>query len=147
MQGRLDAARELLDDSLTVFRQAGDFRCTTRTLLELAEHHRPGDPGAAADLLLQGLGMAMLAGGGSLCARVLAILTTAAAAAGDLPLAARAFGALEALGPPQAQADTGDARPAVPADLFSALQAPACGAYVEEGRAGGTSLIITLYPR
>ena len=147
MQGRLDAARELLDDSLTVFRQAGDFRCTTRTLLELAEHHRPGDPGAAADLLLQGLGMAMLAGGGSLCARVLAILTTAAAAAGDLPLAARAFGALEALGPPQAQADTADARPAVPADLFSALQAPACAAYVEEGRAGGTSLIITLYPR
>ena len=147
MQGRLDAAGELLDDSLTVFRQAGDFRCTTRTLLELAEHHRPGDPGAAADLLLQGLEMAMLAGGGSLCARVLAILTTAAAAAGDLPLAARAFGALETLGPPQAQADTADARPAVPADLCSALQAPACAAYVEEGRAGGTSLIITLYPR
>ena len=47
----------------------------------------------------------------------------------------------------KAQADTADARPAVPADLFSALQAPACAAYVEEGRAGGTSLIITLYPR
>ena len=67
-----------------------DFRCTTRTLLELAEHHRPGHPEAAAGLLLQGLEMAMPASGASLGARVLASLTTAAAAAGDLPLAARA---------------------------------------------------------
>jgi predicted ATPase/DNA-binding CsgD family transcriptional regulator len=140
MQGRLDAARELLDGVLTVFRQAGDFRCVTRTLLELAEHHRPGQPGAAADLLLQGLGMAMLAGGGSLCAQVLASLATAATAAGDLPLAARAFGALDALG-------TAEARPAVPARLATALQAPACATYVEEGRAGGIGLITTLYPR
>jgi hypothetical protein len=91
-QGRPDAARELLDGALTVLRQAGDFRCVTRTLLELAGHHRPGDPAAAADLLLQGLQMAMLAGGESLCAKVLASLTAAAAAAGDLPLAARARG-------------------------------------------------------
>jgi hypothetical protein len=130
-----------------VFRQAGDFRCTTRTLLELAEHHRPGQPEAAADLLLQGLGMAMLAGGGSLCARVMAGLTTAAAEAGDLPLAARALGALDALAQPQARAGTADARPVVPADLVSALQAAAWAAYVEEGRAGGISLISTLYPR
>ena len=146
-QGRLDAARELLDSALTVFRQAGDFRCTTRTLLELAEHHRPDDPAAAADLLLQGLGMAMLAGGGSLCTRVLASLATAAAAAGDLPLAARALGALDAPGQPQAPADTGDAQPAVPADLAGALQTAAYTTYVEEGRAGGISLIVTLYPR
>jgi hypothetical protein len=71
-QGRPDAARELLDGALTVLRQAGDFRCVTRTLLELAGHHRPGDPAAAADLLRQGLQMAMLAGGESLCAKVLA---------------------------------------------------------------------------
>ena len=146
-QGRLDAARELLDGALTVFRQAGDFRCTARTLLELAGHHRPGQPEAAADLLLQGLRMAMLAGGGSLCAQVMASLTTAAAEAGDLPLAARALGALDALGQPQVRADTAEARPAVPADLVSALQAPAWAAYVKEGRAGGISLIITLYPR
>ena len=146
-QGRLDGAGELLDGTLTVFRQAGDFRCVTRTLLELAGRHRPGQPAAAADLLLQGLATAMLAGGGSLCARVLADLTTAAAQAGDLPLAARALGALDALGQPQAQAGTADAQPAVPADLISALQAPACAAYIEEGRAGGISLIITLYPR
>ena len=146
-QGRLHAARELLDGALTVFRQAGDFRCTTRTLLELAEHHRPGQPDAAVDLLLRGLGMAMLAGGGSLCARVLVGLTTAAAEAGDLPLAARALGTRDALGqPPDGDGNAG-ARPAVPADLVSALQAPACAAYVEEGRAGGISLIITLYPR
>ena len=136
MHGRLEGARDLLDGALTVFRQAGDFRCTARTLIELAEHHRPGDPAAAADLLLRGLGMAMLAGGGLLRARVLASLVTAAVAAGDLPLAARAFGALDALG--QAQA--------VPADLASALQAPACNSYVEEGRVGGISLITTLYP-
>ena len=67
---------------------------------------------AATDLLLQGLGMAMLAGGGSLCARVLASLTLAAAAAGDLPLAARAFGALDALDQPQAPSGLGQARPA-----------------------------------
>ena len=90
MQGRLEAARNLLDGALTIFRQAGDFRCTTRTLLELAEHHRPGHPEAAASLLLQGLETAMPASGASLSARVLASLTTAAAAAGDLPLAARA---------------------------------------------------------
>ena len=144
-QGRLDGARELLDAALTVFRQAGDFRCVTRTLLELARHHRPGQPAAAADLLLQGLETAMLAGGGSLCAQVLAGLTTAAAQAGDLPLAARAFGALDALGQPQA--GPGGAPPAVPADLMGVLQAPACRPYTEEGRAGGISLIITLYPR
>jgi hypothetical protein len=35
-QDRLDGARELLGDALTAFRQAGDLRCVTRTLLELA---------------------------------------------------------------------------------------------------------------
>ena len=147
MQGRLEGARELLDSALTVFRQAGDFRCVTRTLLELAGHHRPGDPTAAADLLLQGLRMAELAGGDALRARVLASLATAAAAAGDLPLAARALGALDALGHPQAPASTADTRPAVPADLADVLQAPAYATYAEEGRAGGISLITTLYPR
>jgi predicted ATPase/DNA-binding CsgD family transcriptional regulator len=146
-QGRLDAARELLDSALTVFRQAGDFRCTTRTLLELAGHHRPGDPAAAADLLLQGLGMAMLASGESLAARVLASLATAAAQAGDLPLAARAFGALDALGLPQSEPGRTSAQAAVPPDLATALYAPACATYLEEGRVGGIRLIITLYPR
>jgi hypothetical protein len=28
----LDTARDLLDSALTVFRQAGDFRCATRAL-------------------------------------------------------------------------------------------------------------------
>src|SRR5262249_11939634 len=93
----------------------------------------------------QGLGMAMLVGGGSLCARVLASLTTAAAEAGDLPLAARALGALDALGELQAQPGTADVPPAIPADLASTLRAPACTTYAQEGRAGGPSLIITLY--
>src|SRR5579875_1212370 len=146
-QGRADAARELLDGALTVFRQDGDFRCVTRTLLELAGHHRPGQPEAAADLLLQGLGMAMLAGSGALCRHVLAGLDTAAAEAGNLPLAARALGALDALGQPQAQAGTGDDSPSVPAGLASALQDAACAVYVQEGRAGGISLIISLYSR
>ncbi|HET7018605.1 MAG TPA: LuxR C-terminal-related transcriptional regulator [Streptosporangiaceae bacterium] len=145
-QGRLDAARELLDSTLPVFRQAGDFRCTTRTLLELAEHHLRDDSRAAVDLLLQGLGMAMLAGSESLRAQVLATLITTAAEAGDLPLAARAYGALDALHPP-AQASPAGTRPAVPADLVSSLQTTACAAYAEEGRAGGIRLITTLYPR
>ncbi len=147
MQGRLEAARDLLDGALTVFRQAGDFRCVTRTLLELAEHHRPGDPEAAADLLLQGLGMAMVAGGASLGAQILASLTTAAAAAGDLPLAARALGALDALDLPQSEPGHAGARAAAPPDLVTALYAPGCATYLEEGRAGGISLIVTLYPR
>jgi hypothetical protein len=109
----------------------------------LAEHHRPGYPEAAVGLLLQGLGMAMLASGASLSARVLASLTTAAAAAGDLPLAARALGALDALGLPQSEPDRAGAQTAVPPDLAATLYAP----YLEEGRAGGISLIITLYPR
>jgi predicted ATPase/DNA-binding CsgD family transcriptional regulator len=135
-QGRLTGARELLDSALPVFRQAGDFRCSTRTLLELAEHHRAGEPVAAARLLVEALGIAMLVGGSSLCERVLARLITAAAQAGDLPLAARSLGALEAFG---------DARAALTADLVSTLRAPACAAYVDEGTAGGAGLITTLY--
>jgi hypothetical protein len=98
-------------------------------------------------MLLQGLGVAMLASGASLGARVLASLTTAAAAAGDLPLAARAFGALDALGLPQSEPGRAAGQTAVPPDLATTLCAPACATYLEEGRAGGISLIITLYPR
>jgi tetratricopeptide (TPR) repeat protein len=143
-QGRLDAALALLNDILPVFRQAGDFRCVARTLLELADHHRDGEPEAAASILLQALGTAMQASGGSLCAQVLTSLIAAAAAARDLPLAARAVGALDALAA-QAGGLSSDAWPAVPADLVSTLQAPAYATYVAEGRAGGMSLIITLY--
>ena len=97
-QGRAAEGRDLLDSSLLVFRQAGDLRCVTRTLLELAGQDRPGDPAAAADLLLQALQTAALADGGPLCAQVL-------------------------------------------------LQEPSYGTYAAEGRAGGISLIATLYPR
>jgi predicted ATPase/DNA-binding CsgD family transcriptional regulator len=144
-QDQLDNARELLDGALPVFRQAGDFRCTTRTLLELAEHHRRGQPEGAARLLVEALGTALLVGSNSLCERVLARLTTAAVEAGDLPLAARSFGALEALGQPQDQAGVADARAALTADLVRTLQNPACAAYVDEGKAGGLGLITTLY--
>ncbi len=144
-QGRMDAARELLDGALPVFRQAGDFRCTARTLLELAGHHRPGQPVAAAGLLVEALGMAMLAGGSSLCERVLASLIAVAAEARDLPLAARSLGALDALGHPQVQDGLGGGRPGLAADLVSTLHAPACAAYVDEGRVGGIGLITTLY--
>ena len=89
----------------------------------------------------------MLASGASLGARVLASLTTAAAAAGDLPLAARAFGALDALGLPQSESGRAGAQTTVPPDLVTALYSPGCATYLEEGRAGGISLIVTLYPR
>jgi predicted ATPase/DNA-binding CsgD family transcriptional regulator len=144
-QGRLQGARDLLDAALPVFRHAGDLRCTTRTLVELAERHRPGQPAAAAELLLEALGVAMLASGPSLCERVLASLITAAAEAGDLPLAARALGALDTLGQPEPPAGLSTAGPATPADLLGILQAAGCTAYVDEGRAGGVALIATLY--
>jgi hypothetical protein len=88
----------------------------------------------------------MLAGE-SLAARVLASLAAVAAEAGDLPLAARAFGALDALGPPQPGPGRASAPAAVPPGLAAALYAPGCATYLEEGRVGGISLIITLYPR
>jgi hypothetical protein len=127
-----------------VFRRAGDFRCTTRTLLELAEHHRRGQPAGAARLLVETLGAALLVGN-SLCERVLVRLTTAAIEAGDLPLAARSYGVLDALGQPPDQAGLADARAALTADLVRTLENPACAAYVDEGRAGGMGLITTLY--
>ena len=74
-------------------------------------------------------------------------LITAGAAAGDLVLAARCFGALDALG---------KATELVPADLAGeapnpalehTLQEPAYKTYVSEGQAGGIDLITTLYPR
>lgn len=144
MQGDLAAARPLLDRALPVFRQAGDFRCTSKTLLEIAGHHLPGDPGAAAALLLQSLPMAALAADTSLRARILAALTSAAAAAGDLPLAARALGALDAPGEqPPAGAEPA---PEVPAELTRTLRAPAYATFLAEGKAGGTGLITTRYP-
>lgn len=149
MQGRLDTARDLLDGALPVFRQAGDLRCVARTLLELAEHHHPGDPAASTHLLLQALAVAMLASGETLCQQILAALTAAAAAAGDLPLAARAFGALDALGQPHGPADTASALPklALTQELLTAVNEPGYATNVEEGRTGGMSLIISLYPR
>ncbi|MGE5136508.1 MAG: ATP-binding protein [Gemmatimonadota bacterium] len=141
MQGRPAEARGLLERCLPVFRQAGDFRCTARTLLELGAHHREGEPAAAADLLLQGLGMAMIAGDGPLRARILAALTRAAAAAGDLPLAARAFGTLSGEQPAGSGDDT------LPAELVETLRAPAYATFVAEGRAGGPALLGTRYPR
>ena len=39
------------------------------------------------------------------------------------------------------------AQTAVPPDLATTLYTPACAIYLEEGRACGISLIITLYPR
>jgi tetratricopeptide (TPR) repeat protein len=146
IQGRLELACELLDGALTVFRQAGDFRCTARVLLELATHHRAGDPAAAAGLLRQALEMAMLAGGGLLRTRVLAGLAVTAAASGDLALAARALGVLDALGHAPSPAGTPGGAAAVPADLAGTLRAPAYRTYLEEGQAGGISLILTLYP-
>jgi predicted ATPase/DNA-binding CsgD family transcriptional regulator len=127
-QGRLDTARELLDTALPVFRQAGDFRCVTRTLL------------------LQALETAVLAGGGPLRAQVLAALAVAAAEAGDLPLAAaRGLGALGALDPSAGSA--AETLAALPADQVLVLQGPACAGYTAEGRAGGISLILAAYPR
>ncbi|MGE5287222.1 MAG: ATP-binding protein [Micromonosporaceae bacterium] len=147
IQGHTDTARQLLNEVLPVFRQAGDFRCIARTLLELAQTPITGDPAAATNLLLRSLRAAAIASGPALHAQILAGLVAAGAAAGDLVLAARCLGALEALGKP---AQPGPANPALahtdPA-LMRTLREPAYTTYVSEGHAGGIDLITTLYPR
>ncbi len=131
LHGQADEARSLLDAALPAFRQAGDFRCVSRALLELARLTRPGDPAGAARLLIQSLHAAAIAPAPALPERILADLAETAAAGGDLVLAARSLGALEAL--------AGTAAPQVP-------PGPAYAGYVSEGRAGGVDVLLTLYP-
>jgi predicted ATPase/DNA-binding CsgD family transcriptional regulator len=148
IQQRPDTAQRLLDAVLPVFRQAGDFRCIARTLLELAQLAKAGDPAAAAGLLLQSLRAAAIASGPATHAQILGELTTAAAAADDRVLSARCLGALDAVD--NAAAAPGAAEPALPpADsaLERTLRAPAYATYVSEGHAGGIDLITALYPR
>jgi predicted ATPase/DNA-binding CsgD family transcriptional regulator len=148
MRGRLDVARGLLDSVLPVFRQAGDFRCVMRTLLELASYHLAAEPEAAVDALLQGISIAVMADDVTLGERLLRALPAAASAAGHLPLAARALGACEALGQPaQPAIAVHHQPPGMPDDVVQALRAPAYATFVSEGRAGGITLLTTLYPR
>ena len=137
IRGLPGPARELLGTALPVFRQAGDFRCVARALLQLADPAITEDPAEATRLLLECLPAALLAGGRALQGQVLARLMEAGAAAGDLVLAARSRGALESLGnaPPPA----GD-----PA-LTAMLQEPAYATFVSEGRAGRAELLINRY--
>ena len=147
IQRRPDTARCLLDAVLPVFRQAGDFRCVARTLLELAQLGKADDPASAAGLLLQSLQAAAIASGPATHAQILGELVATAAAADNLVLSARGLGALDALGN---AAGPGAAEPALPpADpaLERTLRAPAYATYVSEGHAGGIDLITALYPR
>jgi hypothetical protein len=79
-------------------------------------------------------------------AHVLADLTAAAFSSGNLILAARCAGALEALSPqaPRQAADPPAAPPADPA-LTATMRNPAYATFVEEGRAGGIDLLTRLY--
>ena len=147
IQRRPDTARCLLNAVLPVFRQAGDFRCVARTLLELAQLGKADDPASAAGLLLQSLQAAAIASGPATHAQILGELVATAAAADNLVLSARGLGALDALGN---AAGPGAAEPALPpADpaLERTLRAPAYATYVSEGHAGGIDLITALYPR
>lgn len=148
LQGHPDTARRLLTEVLPVFRKAGDFRCTARTLRELAQPSVNGDPGARTELLLESLRAAAIAGGPAIRARVLADLTTAAFSSGNLILAARCAGALEALTPqvPRKAADPSAALPADPA-LTATMRDPAYATFVAEGRTGGIDLLTRLYSR
>ena len=146
IQRRPDTAQRLLDAVIPVFRQAGDFRCIARAILELAELSK-ADPAATAGLLLQSLRAAAIASGPATHAQILGELIAAAAAAGELVLSARCLGALDASGN---AAGPGAAQPALPpADpaLERTLRAPAYATYVGEGHAGGINLITALYPR
>jgi predicted ATPase/DNA-binding CsgD family transcriptional regulator len=140
LHGQPDAARDLLGAALPVFRQAGDFRCVSRALLDLARLTRPGDPAGAARLLIQSLHAAAVAPARALPEQILAELAGTAASAGDLVLAARSLGALEALGPRP------DAGPAGSPALRRAREEPAYAGYLSEGRAGGAGVLLALYP-
>ena len=130
-------ARELLDTVLPAFRQAGDFRCVARALLQLADPAITEDPAEATRLLLECLSAVLLAGGRTLQGQVLARLMEAGEAAGDLVLAARSWGALESL--------SSAPLPAGGPALSATLQEPAYATFVSEGRAGGAELLISRY--
>jgi hypothetical protein len=143
IQGRLPEARRLLDEVIGVFRVAGDIRCLVRSLLELARFHLSGRPDTATTILLDALTAAVLGGDTSLQSRVLTVLAVTADAAGDVPLAGRALGALDSL--PAERSRSGPRVPAVPPDLRSRLFEPPAEIYAEEGRAGGPSLLLAMY--
>lgn len=115
LHGQPDAARDLLGAALPAFRRAGDFRCVSRALLDLARITRPADPAGAARLLIQSLHAAAVAPAPALPEQILAELAGTAASAGDLVLAARSLGALEALADgPAPQAPGQDTAPQAP---------------------------------
>jgi predicted ATPase/DNA-binding CsgD family transcriptional regulator len=139
IQGRPAAARPLLEGALPVFRNAGDFRCVARTLLDLADPAVGSSPADATRLLAESLRAAAISSAPQMHARILARLMAAAGSAGDLTLAARCLGALEALGEPV----QGGAGPAASAELRRTLAEPAYATFVSEGRTGGMALLIT----
>jgi predicted ATPase/DNA-binding CsgD family transcriptional regulator len=144
VHGHPAAARPLLEGALRVFRNAGDFRCVARTLLDLADPAVGSSPADATRLLAESLRAAAISSAPQMHARILARLMTAARSAGDLTLAARCLGALEALGEP-ASAGAG---PAASAELRRTLAQPAYATFVSEGRTGGIALLInSLHPR
>jgi hypothetical protein len=145
VSGRPDSALPMLDAALQVFRQAGDLRCVARTLIEMAARESGRDPAAAADLLLQALPAAAVSHA-DLRVTVLTELVGAGAGAGNLVLAARCLGALQALRPldqpwPPAGASTVDEA------LAARLRRDAYATYFAEGQAGGAGLVSALYPR
>jgi predicted ATPase/DNA-binding CsgD family transcriptional regulator len=146
LQAHPDTARRLLEEVLPVFRTAGDLRCTARVLRELAQPPINDDPAARTGLLLESLCAAAIAGGPGMRARVLGDLTAAAFSSGNLILAARCAGALEALNlrAPGTAADPSAALPADPA-LHATVRGPAYASFVEEGRVGGIDLLTRLY--
>ncbi len=145
ISGRPESALPMLDAVLLIFRQAGDLRCVARTLIELAARQSGLDQAEAVDLLLQALPSAAMTEE-AVRRTVLTKLVGAADAAGDLVLAARCLGALQALRQP--------GRPGSPAQdcdvdqaLARRLTHGAYATYFGEGLAGGTGLLTTLYPR
>ncbi len=141
--GQVAMAGDLLAASLPVFRQAGDFRCVARTLADLAQPELTPDPAVRSELLLGALAAAAVASGPPLHAQILTALATTAAAAGDMVLAARCWGAVAAI----AGQARGGQEPALDPALQLTLSQPAYATFVSEGRDGGIGLIVALYPR
>jgi len=138
VDGDRRTAAAVAADLEPVFRRIGDLRCVTRALLLLSR--TTDHPVRAAQFAQQALEVAVEAHDHAAQARILWILVSAGVAADQLPLAARALGALEA-----ASADRpGAARVDEPAARLRAD--PRLHVLIREGAAGGASLVAATPP-
>lgn len=127
IENRVHQSRSLAEESALSFRQVGDLRCLGRAL-QLAAVHQP-TPREAIRLNGEALQVALIQSGRQAQITALEAISNAALAAGDLPLAGRAFGALGILTgePPSIDSVIGDRY----------------RSFILEGEAGGPAIVLS----